>query len=100
MAQGATIGEVIEALLSRSPGRCPKWPPDAFAIALSLLVRTDGYSRVVKRWPPKSSFKNYVDEMSLIGSEWRSRALRGRGTPVPGEVEQWWRAVMAAAKVP
>jgi hypothetical protein len=92
MARQLTIGDVLSGLFLKPMANCPRWPPDAFAAALSLLIRMDGYSHVVRRWPPKSTLANYVDEMRRIGSAWRRKAARSR--PAPSEVEGWWKVAV------
>ncbi|MDP2317366.1 MAG: hypothetical protein Q8P41_31065 [Pseudomonadota bacterium] len=49
----ATLGAALQHLLPRleRSRRCPKWPPDLFALAARLLERTGAHVHVVNHWP-------------------------------------------------
>lgn len=50
-----TVGEFLGQLvpsLSAKLGNPPHWPPDAYAVAASIVYVTGGYSCLLGDWPP------------------------------------------------
>src|SRR5262252_6420152 len=72
-----TIGEHVAALLPRMARRgtrsLPVWPPDAFAICLSLLQKGAAYCTVLGNWPPPndSNTGEWAERIQQIGYDWR-----------------------------
>jgi hypothetical protein len=102
MANGAlTVRELVAYLRpSVRPDTVPHWPPDAFALALSVLRHADAYSTVVSAWPPGRrggvAANEWAERIRRVAMEWRRDAARGR--EAPAEVREWWRIV--AHKLP
>lgn len=69
----------------------PPWPPDAFALAASVLQRSDAYSYVLRKWQPRSEWNSFISD---VGSRWRRAVNTEIG--VPREVRRWWHLVTAA----
>jgi hypothetical protein len=95
------VGDVVRFL--RAGARTAIWPPDAFAVAGSLLNLSGAYTHAVKSWPPRKSGRRVRPERWLettrrIGHDWRRRAS-SFGQP-PAEIRAWWRTVLAAREVP
>jgi hypothetical protein len=99
-----TIDEYLNflapALWPRCTGKPPAWPPDAFAIAGSLLQRSGAYPRVVHPpWPPEGPgippAEKYLDWLKGIGVAWRKGCLTGQ---IPGEVGTWWQRLVDAKR--
>jgi hypothetical protein len=98
MANGAlTIRELVSHLRPNvRPDAVPRWPPDAFALALSILRHADAYSTVVTAWPPgrrgRGAANEWAQRIRHLGVGWRQGAARGRDAPP--EVQGWWRTVV------
>lgn len=92
----ATIKDVVRPLANRRWQRCPRWPPDVFAVAAYLLELSGAYLRLLRQWPPSGDageaclFENgqWSEEMRRIGITWRERWNEDR---VPKEVSRWWK---------
>lgn len=96
-ASPLTLGECIERLLPRGldARRPPTWPPDLFAIAVSLLKRSGAYTAVVCAWPPRGKRQKWAEEMRRVGRDWR-KGWEPRGG-LPRQVLGAW-AVLAKAR--
>lgn len=96
-----TVGELVAYL---RPGVSvdvpPRWPPDAFALALTILRHADAYSAVVSSWPPgrRGEGGSWNEEVRRIGRAWRAAAVR-RAAP-PREVAAWWRIIAKLGSIP
>ena len=55
MPDELTLGEFSRQILPRlsSDKTFPKWPPDCFALCLSVLKRTGAYVPLLSDWPPR-----------------------------------------------
>jgi hypothetical protein len=73
-----------------SPRTPPAWPPDLFALAGSLLLKSGAYRRAMIAWPPSASWEARVGR---IAKKWRVQWNRGRAAP--GEVRALWQRVLA-----
>src|SRR5438270_14080369 len=80
---GITIGEQIAYLMPRLKRNksAPAWPPDMFAICVSLLHKSGSYCTVLEKWPPYSS---WTTEIAKLGQIWRKAWKSGP----PDEIRQ------------
>src|SRR5438874_6893551 len=85
-----TLGAIARTIGMNLNEPTPRWPPDAFAVAMSAL-RQGVYARVVNRWPPSGDAAKWVREIRKIGDSWRRRALRGESPP--GQVVRSWKVL-------
>ena len=69
------------------------WPPDAFAVAASLLHSSGAYTNVIKNWPPKWAGKNWNKEIKRIGDDW-AKGIISASPSIPPEVQRWWETVI------
>jgi hypothetical protein len=83
------------------------WPPDVFAVAVSLLHRSGAYTRVVEAWPPSAAgnalaksttARKWNAWIRTLGLRWRDAAVAGR--PAPLKVREWWSSVSALRDTP
>jgi hypothetical protein len=91
-----TIGTLIAAFAPGVSGAdlC-NWPPDAFAIAGSLLQVSGIYSfAVTKRWQKSGES---VERIVELGRQWRRRA--GRSERAPSGIATRWRRILRARKL-
>src|SRR5271154_6940726 len=89
-----TIGEFIRALKPgiRRRARCPVWPPDCFAIALSLLKATCAYTDLLAEWPPTGeTFETWTRTLRERGMRWRNAWRLGRRFR---DLDNEWRTVL------
>ncbi len=66
------------------------WPPDVFAVAASLLLKSGAYSYAVSGWKREPNLKTWVEEMRAIGKSWGENP-----TQPPAKVRQWHRSLIA-----
>src|SRR5262245_11450556 len=96
------VGEIVARLLPRGSGveqeepaawdldptpwaACPAWPPDLFAVAASLVKRSDAYSAFVQSpWSGTLFTPAYRDEVVRLGALWRTELAP------PAEVQHMW----------
>lgn len=77
MPDQLTLGEFACQILPRlgSDKTFPNWPPDCFALCLSVLRRTGAYVRLLSDWPPDprpvDALAAWVDEARRLGDAWR-----------------------------
>lgn len=97
-----TIGDLLDYFRPGAADELPRWPPDAFALALSILRDADAYAMVVSKWPPGRSSpeagREWASEMRGLGLQWRRMA--GAGGAVPERVGDWWQAIVTARAMP
>jgi hypothetical protein len=99
-----TIRELVAHLLPRvnppSPAKpdyyVPKWPPDVFAVCMSLLLKGGAYCAVLKNWPPRDrgklvSIRDWVKKVRSLGSMWQVSWVDGK---VPIEISEGWDVVL------
>ena len=74
-----------------------RWPPDVFAVAASLLLKSGAYSCAVSEWKRDKPLGKWVEWISEIGQHWRTH-LSSPGT----EVRRWHDTLTTkqARKVP
>jgi hypothetical protein len=75
-------------------GTPPRWPPDAFAVVASILQQGGAYASVVEKWPPRAQ-SGWAEKIRALGRRWR--AVATATTPLPGDVQNWWKTVLAAS---
>ncbi len=89
-----TVANLLSSLADDlwSSGRIPVWPPDAFAMAASVLQKADAYSTVIASWPPKGlTTEDWQKQAEGIARAWRSRSASLNSTPKA--VAGWWGVV-------
>lgn len=106
----ATVGGLLRYLLPKITrrARCPEWPPDAFALAASLLYHSGAYISVVEKWPPAGpsqagcfpgiASSGWVQAVQRIGDDWRRRWPSPNATP--REVRDLWKIVLGHFQTP
>lgn len=96
-----TVSDYLEYL--RASPDFVNWPPDVFAVAVSLLQKSGAYTRVVSdSWPPTgpktaapgTPASLWASEIRKIGLTWRSVVLSAPPQDPPAEVVDWWRTVL------
>jgi hypothetical protein len=100
-----TIEELVEFLAPDLPGL--DWPPDVFALAMSLLQHSGAYCVAVEAWPPRAPARGaladppeaWVRSVQQIGREWRD-GLSARLPGPPERVRMLWEQVMRAGGTP
>lgn len=81
--ESMTIGHLIDYLAPRiERNDLVAWPPDAFAVAASILQVTGAYLRITADWPPQ------VPE-DLAGIWWNIEDETPSSTPLPPEAWPW-----------
>jgi hypothetical protein len=105
-ANALLVGEIIDRLFPDCQlGEMPTWPPDAFAIAASILKHSGAYTHIVNQWPPdgwQAGGKPDVDawhgEMVRLRPLWRDAWVTSRSWP--GELTERWQVVLGHRHVP
>lgn len=98
-----TVGRYLEFLGASE--KLVEWPPDVFAVAVSLLQKSGAYTRAISDWWPPSDRRSgvplatqarqWADRMKEIGLAWRKEAMNDpRNAPI--EIVKWWNTVLAA----
>ncbi len=97
--KAATVGEAISRISPAVAHRTalPRWPPDAFAVAMSVVRRSATYTRLVDAWPPRSQ-KNWTEMVSDLGRKWRECAMSDH--LLPGTLAKWWKRIMEGQQTP
>jgi hypothetical protein len=84
-----------------------EWPPDVFAVAMSLLQKSGAYTHAISDWPPTDAMstvpkeeqvRSWADRMKTIGEAWRVGVLR-KPPSVPSEVRNWWQVVLQTGRL-
>jgi hypothetical protein len=75
----------------------PRWPPDAFAMAMTVLRRAGAYRMVVEEWPP-GDHDDWTRFIRRIGEEWRMAAVGRKPLPIP--LTAWWSVLLDSATKP
>ena len=97
-----TIGDVVRYLHSEAlSGVDPVWPPDAFAIAATILKRSGAYREVANAWPPPgyADTNDWHEKINHVAHDWRN-SCDTTATTLPGAVKAWWEAVIRNQTVP
>jgi len=100
-AAEAVVGDVLRFLMpSVFSGHKPVWPPDAFALAASILKRSDAYVEVANRWPPpKYRAKGaWHKRIAKIAADWRRQYAKGGRWP--RQLDGWWSAILTRSNYP
>jgi hypothetical protein len=112
-AVSVRVGDIVSRLLPRGSGledeepgaawdidrtpwaACPSWPPDLFAVAASLVKRSDAYSAFVQSpWSGTLFTPQYREEVVRLGTQWR------KDLQPPGEVQHMWEELVDVFAVP
>lgn len=102
---GEFLGDILPRLQLGAPRYDllpPSWPPDMFALCMSLLLKAGAYCAVLKDWPPasgarKQSIESWAGSMTKIGSAWRALSLE---LAVPKDVSSRWTLVVRGFGIP
>ncbi len=113
MATDGTLGQLVSYLLGsdsesvdeagrwKEPGSgFLRWPPDAFAVAATLLSKSGAYVNVVTDWPPQDSIRDqetkerdvttYAELIRIVGKNWR---MHWQEETCPPEVTRRWQTI-------
>lgn len=87
----ATIEDYLRYLAPAfvEDGEPPTWPPDVFAVALSLLRKSGAYDQVVRRWPPSAVTGSWTRDVARAADEWYEVA----SGHVPSRVSRRWKSI-------
>jgi hypothetical protein len=103
MPNELTLGEFFRQILPRlsSDRTFPNWPPDCFALCLSVLKRTGAYMPLLSDWPPRprrsDALSAWARKARKLGKKWRQSWNAGTNfTQLSGE----WDILCAAFDVP
>lgn len=73
----------------------PRWPPDCFALCLSLLKATGGYAELFTKWPGDAAnglvLNDWVSDTRALGARWREAYSAGREF---NELDDSWRLIL------
>lgn len=78
MPSEPTIGEFLYGILPRlrTDTAFPWWPPDVFALCLTLLRHTGAYTQLFQDWPPDrgsdEALAYWTSSVRLLGRQWRA----------------------------
>ena len=94
-----TIGKLVESLIGTT--ELPKWPPDLFAVAASILADTGSY--VVATRLGVCCPDGWPEQAKLVSDAWRcglTQSLEQRcDIAPPEEIRELWRSVIAIRDV-
>jgi hypothetical protein len=92
-------GFLSHVLPAPNDGAAPTWPPDAFAVAASLLKRSGAYTEIVNAWPPDPhrSVEAWHHHVGHISRRWRQRCMDGG--PAPSEINEAWKTISASGSL-
>jgi hypothetical protein len=88
------VGHLAPELWKDAP---PRWPPDSFAVAASVLQKSGAYIFVASNWPPPPynngpiGTARWAKDIANIGREWRQSWVDGG--PLPDSVSRWWKVI-------
>lgn len=94
-----TVGDLVAYVapsIHRSQA-APIWPPDAFAVAASILKKSDGYARAARTGPVRGRAR-WRAKMAELGAEWRRTAVED--AEPPAEIRKQWRAIVERNDLP
>jgi hypothetical protein len=86
-----TIGEFLKYLhpTCLRSNKSLFWPPDIFALCMSLLHKSGCYTAILKSWPPSGSH-DWESEIAAIGTRWRETGI---AKDPPEQIGNWWKIV-------
>jgi len=100
------LGQLSPRLSPREPAtpnhQVPHWPPDVFALCMSLLLKGGAYCAVLKNWPPRNpgkrvSIRDWVKRVRHIGVMWQRNWANAQ---IPTEVSEDWKVVLENLDTP
>lgn len=71
------------------------WPPDVFALAAGLLLKSGAYSHAVSGWQRFPDLKTWVKAIKKIGLDWKNNPAMP-----PAEVRQWHQMLVQKKTTP
>jgi hypothetical protein len=90
-----TIEQYLAGILAGLPdgSNFPWWPPDCFAICLTLLKQPGAYTQLLQDWPPDrgkdEALANWTSSVRDLGAEWRTALRLGLGPQFNGLSNEW-----------
>jgi hypothetical protein len=93
-----TVEDVLRFLMPATlSGEKPLWPPDAYALAASILKHCGAYTEIVNVWPPPPSRtpEAWQKRVQAIASQWH-RSYARKNQSLPADVERWWKTILSA----
>jgi hypothetical protein len=81
----STIGEFLAGILPRLQHDTSFrwWPPDCFAVCLTLLKQTGAYTELLQDWPPDrgkdDALMRWASSVRELGQKWRAALRLGQG---------------------
>jgi hypothetical protein len=100
-AQSEIIKDILGQLMPLAlSGEKPMWPPDAFALAATILKRSGAYREVANDWPPAtySTTKDWHDKIFSVAEEWRDACKADKDWPT--QVDAWWEEIIRQRGLP
>ncbi|MGD1073898.1 MAG: hypothetical protein ABSB15_27620 [Bryobacteraceae bacterium] len=103
MPDELTLGEFSRQILPRlsSNRTFPNWPPDSFALCLSVLKRTGAYVPLLSDWPPHprraDALNGWISEARHLGEMWRQSWNAGNTFT---ELSGAWEVLCASLDIP
>jgi predicted amidohydrolase len=104
VAEDITLIQYISYLLPRitsvTERHVPSWPPDVFAVAASLLIKSGCYCLVLADWPPEAyrtdreDLEQWARTAKGFGTEWREKWVKEKA--VPAHVDALWQELLGA----
>lgn len=92
------ISDVFDDVFAGAPfSGPPRWPPDLFCFAASVLQKSGAYTRVtcgLNLWQDFSSPSDRAEKLRALGEKWQTSKL------VPKLVFAWWDVVKSARHLP
>lgn len=70
------------------------WPPDVFALAAAILVKSGAYSHAISGWQ-RTDLKSWTEEIKEVGLNWK----RSPDTP-PDKVRRWHKLLVKKKSTP
>ena len=92
-----TVGEYLSGILPRleKNREFPEWPPDCFALCISLLRRTGAYSSLFTEAP--ADLDSWATSATILGRKWRAACTQAK--PFTDLLKEW-AAIFAAFNHP
>ncbi len=71
------------------------WPPDVFALAAGILLKSGAYSHAVSGWQRSPDLKTWVKSIKKLGLNWKNNP-----NAPPLEVQQWHQTLVSRKTTP
>jgi len=91
-----TVEQFLAGILPGCPDATtfPWWPPDCFAVCLTLLKHTGAYTQLLQDWPPdrgkrEEALAHWASTVRDVGADWRNALRQGLGPQFNGLSKEW-----------